>query len=327
MNTNRPAGIALITMWLFLSGLFALAATAAPLFALDLFGGVGLSGAAPIVGAVVMLAITIAYFAMGWGLWELREWARLATVALAGLGLIFGLIAAVIFLFGIEVLGTRLSLPGLGIAFLIEAVINGLAIWYLLRSDIQALFGGGQAVAGAGYPGATWGQAGAGVSFGVGEGSTATGMPPDWNITGPRSGGGSLPPAQASMPVGTSGSAIPVVDQTRPLQEPEPVLGWLVVRSGPRAGEQLKLRAGSNVVGRDGRQSQVLVEDSSVSGEHAKIRWENGVFVIYDMASTNGTFVNDRRIEKQRLMDGDTVRMGRMEFTFKQLDSRHDRTA
>lgn len=319
---NRPAGIIFIVVWLFLNGLSALAATAAPLFALDLFNAVGLSGAGPIIGAVVTLGIAIAYFAMAWGLWELRDWARLATMILAGLGLVLGLVAAAFFLFGIEVIGVRLSSPGLGIGFLIGVVINGLVIWYLLRSDVQSQFQ--NAAAGAGVQ--TWGQPGGGVGFGTSP--TDTGLPSTWELSGQGSGGGYLPPTPPSVqPIGMSAPAAPVIDPTRPLHEPEPVVGWLVVRSGPRAGEQLKLRASSNVVGRDGQRSGILVEESSVSGEHAKIRWENGVFIIYDLASTNGTFVNGRRVEKQRLMDGDIVGLGRMEFVFKQLDSKHRRDA
>lgn len=318
MNTNRPAGIVFIVVWLFLNGLSALAATAAPLFALDLFNTVGLSGAAPILGAVVTLAIAVAYFAMAWGLWELRDWARLATMIVSGIGLILGLIAAAMFLFGIEVMGIRLSFPGIGVGFLIGAVINGLVIWYLLKPNVQALYQQGQMSMGGGFATAVGGPS-APMSFA----GTETAWPGDWNSSAPLPP--PTPPSVSSLPTATP--AAPVIDATRPLQEPEPVQGWLVVRGGPRAGEQLKLRAGTNVVGRDGRVSQVLVEESSVSGEHAKIRWENGVFVIYDLASTNGTFVNDRRIEKQRLMDGDSVRMGRMEFTFKQLDPRQRRTS
>ncbi|MBX7236108.1 MAG: FHA domain-containing protein [Caldilineales bacterium] len=318
MNTNRPAGIVFIVVWLFLNGLSALAATAAPLFALDLFNTVGLSGAVPLLGAVVTLAIAVAYFAMAWGLWELRDWSRLATMILSGIGLVLYLIAAVMFLFGVEVMGIRLSFPGIGIGFLIGAVINGLVIWYLLKPDVQSIYQQGQMNMGGNFATAIGGPPSP-MSFP----GTETAWPGDWNSSA--SLPPPTPPSVSSLP--TASPAAPVIDATRPLQEPEPVLGWLVVQSGPRAGEQLKLRAGANVVGRDGRASQLLVEESSVSGEHAKIRWENGVFVIYDLASTNGTFVNDRRIEKQRLMDGDKVRMGRMEFTFKQLDPRQRRSA
>jgi len=319
---NKPAGIALITVWLFLNGLFTLGAAAAPLFVLDLLGFAGLSGAVPIIAALVTLAIAIAYFALGWGLWALRDWARLATIVLSAIGLVFGLVAAVVFLFGIEIGGVRLGFSGLGLGFLIGVTLNGLIIWYLLKPDIQDLFTGRAAAMGGGYGEAPWQESGAGLSIGFGGGSTATGMPPDWGRTG-SGGGGFSAPTPTSIPVHATGPSAPVIDPTRPLHEPEPVAGWLVVRSGPRANEQVKLRAGSNVVGRDGRKSQVLVDDPSVSSEHAKIRWENGVFVIYDLASTNGTFVNNRRIEKQRLMDGDSVRLGRMEFVFKQLDPRH----
>lgn len=307
---NKPTGIALITVWLFFKGLLILVGASSLLFILDFLTFVGLSDAVPIIAALVALAIVIACFALGWGLWALRDWARPATIVLSAIGLVFWLVLAVVSLFGIS--GMRFGFSGVGLIFLIFVALDGLTIWYLSKPDIQALFGGG----------AAWQGPDAGLSIGFGGGSTATGMPPNWGQTG-SGGGGFSAPTPTSMPVHATGPSAPVIDPTRPLHEPEPVVGWLVVRSGTRANEQVKLRAGSNVVGRDGRKSQVLVDDPSVSSEHAKIRWENGVFVIYDLASTNGTFVNNRRIEKQRLMDGDSVRLGRMEFVFKQLDPRH----
>jgi pSer/pThr/pTyr-binding forkhead associated (FHA) protein len=115
--------------------------------------------------------------------------------------------------------------------------------------------------------------------------------------------------------------ALSTYDKTQLVNEPSPAMAWLVVRQGAQANQQLQLRAGSNTVGRDGQRAELVVDDPSVSGEHARIRYENGAFVLYDLASTNGTFVNGRRIDKQRLMDGDQVRLGRLECVFKMINT------
>ena len=62
-----------------------------------------------------------------------------------------------------------------------------------------------------------------------------------------------------------------------------------------------------------GRQSgsHVIIRDSRVSREHARIVAENGEYVIEDCGSRHGTFVNGRRIEgRQALRDSDTIDFG-----------------
>ena len=49
----------------------------------------------------------------------------------------------------------------------------------------------------------------------------------------------------------------------------------------------------------------VLNEDVAVSSEHCRIRPEDGKFVLHDLKSTNGTFVNDRKVTRQPLTEGD----------------------
>jgi serine phosphatase RsbU (regulator of sigma subunit) len=52
--------------------------------------------------------------------------------------------------------------------------------------------------------------------------------------------------------------------------------------------------------------------DSSLSRMHARVRCEGGTYILSDLGSTNGTFVNDRRIEADtELRDGDMVRLGK----------------
>lgn len=64
-------------------------------------------------------------------------------------------------------------------------------------------------------------------------------------------------------------------------------------------------------VGRDGR-SSVALQGSSVSGNHAKIVRKPEGFVLEDIGSRNGTFVNGDRVTMPRVLaDGDTIRFGR----------------
>jgi VWFA-related protein len=64
----------------------------------------------------------------------------------------------------------------------------------------------------------------------------------------------------------------------------------------------------------------VALSDATISRQHARIRLEEDHFVLYDLGSANGTFLNGTRVEQPvAIKDGDTVRFGEVEFTFKQL--------
>ncbi|VAW62113.1 hypothetical protein MNBD_GAMMA10-814 [hydrothermal vent metagenome] len=65
----------------------------------------------------------------------------------------------------------------------------------------------------------------------------------------------------------------------------------------------------------------VLIDDLAVSSEHAQItlnKDERGhrQYILRDMHSTNGSFINEQRVEEQRLMHKDVVRIGWNNFTF-----------
>lgn len=126
-----------------------------------------------------------------------------------------------------------------------------------------------------------------------------------------------IPPAQPPIePLPTGRPRVAPVERTRLMHEQAPAAGWLVAKSGPRAGQSLPLSRGSTTIGRSTRCNQI-VEDPSVSGEHCRIIFENGQFVIYDLASLNGTYVNGHKVQRQMLMDGDRIRLANSEFVFK----------
>ena len=60
----------------------------------------------------------------------------------------------------------------------------------------------------------------------------------------------------------------------------------------------------------------VQLDDNEVSRRHAEIRVSEGVPSIVDLGSSNGTFVNGRRVERTRLVPGDQVLVGRTVMTY-----------
>ena len=81
----------------------------------------------------------------------------------------------------------------------------------------------------------------------------------------------------------------------------------------------LVLSAGENLIGRN-PESGVWVDAAGVSRRHARVRLdaETGAAAIEDLGSTNGTFVNETRVESPMpLRDGDLVHLGSVPLTFR----------
>jgi uncharacterized membrane protein YdfJ with MMPL/SSD domain len=98
-----------------------------------------------------------------------------------------------------------------------------------------------------------------------------------------------------------------------------PRMRTLKVTSGPLAGHSLTLE-GELVIGRQG--ADLAIDDSEVSRRHAVLRPVEGGIEVQDLASTNGTFVNGRRIEQRTTMtENGTIQVGDSEITV-ELDLR-----
>jgi pSer/pThr/pTyr-binding forkhead associated (FHA) protein len=63
--------------------------------------------------------------------------------------------------------------------------------------------------------------------------------------------------------------------------------------------------------------NDLVLDDVAVSSQHCRIRPEDGRFVVHDLKSTNGTFVNDRRIARHALVEGDVVKIGETWLQFR----------
>jgi len=97
-----------------------------------------------------------------------------------------------------------------------------------------------------------------------------------------------------------------------------PVVGWLVAMNGEQRGEDFRIHEGKNILG-SGTDAQVVVRDSAISSQHASLRYEDAKFFLTDLDSSNGTFVNDKKIAREELKDNDVVRLGEITMKFKCL--------
>lgn len=62
---------------------------------------------------------------------------------------------------------------------------------------------------------------------------------------------------------------------------------------------------------------EVRISDTEVSRQHARIEYSNGRFHIADMGSTNGTFLNEARVVRSPLKNGDLIGVGKHRFVFR----------
>ena len=91
--------------------------------------------------------------------------------------------------------------------------------------------------------------------------------------------------------------------------------GWLVPLQGNNRGELFTLSPMS-LIGNDPACTVVLA-DKFMSGKHAEVKVEAGVWVLKDLGSTNGTHVNNKRVEKHELVDNDVIKFGSVLVKFK----------
>ena len=84
----------------------------------------------------------------------------------------------------------------------------------------------------------------------------------------------------------------------------------LVMRSGPTPGATFSLEGDQLVIGRDSS-SAIAINDAEISRKHARLNFQGGKYVIEDLGSTNGTFVNGQRlVSAVVLKSGDVISLG-----------------
>jgi hypothetical protein len=90
----------------------------------------------------------------------------------------------------------------------------------------------------------------------------------------------------------------------------------LVGRSGANVGRAFTAVGDQVIVGRE-RDCQLFIESPNISRHHARFTFMNGQWMLEDLQSSNGTFVNGQRLgQPQYIRPGDAINLGSLQFTF-----------
>jgi pSer/pThr/pTyr-binding forkhead associated (FHA) protein len=92
-------------------------------------------------------------------------------------------------------------------------------------------------------------------------------------------------------------------------------VGVLVVKRGPNVGSRFALDADHVRAGRH-PESDIFLDDITVSRRHAEIRREGDGYVVYDAGSLNGTYLNRERVDRGVLRNGDELQIGAFKLVF-----------
>jgi hypothetical protein len=121
------------------------------------------------------------------------------------------------------------------------------------------------------------------------------------------------PPERVEPPASTMvyrAPPTPPVVAPPPAPEPEPEVVTLTFAGKTHAVSKPRV-----VLGRS-READVRVPDESISRRHAEIRHEDGEYWLVDLGSMNGSRVNGKRVDRERLGDGDRITLGSTEIVF-----------
>jgi len=94
----------------------------------------------------------------------------------------------------------------------------------------------------------------------------------------------------------------------------------LIVKRGPSDGSRFLLDVDVTTAGRHPN-AEIFLDDVTVSRKHAEFKRVGQGFIVTDLASLNGTYLNGERIDSAPLSDGDEVQVGKFKLTFYSADS------
>ena len=100
----------------------------------------------------------------------------------------------------------------------------------------------------------------------------------------------------------------------------------LLMQRGPSAGARFLLDADRTTAGRS-PDADIFLDDVTVSRKHVEFLREGDGFVVRDVGSLNGTYVNRERIDRAVLSTGDEVQIGKFRMTFHPSPARHSGAA
>jgi pSer/pThr/pTyr-binding forkhead associated (FHA) protein len=128
-------------------------------------------------------------------------------------------------------------------------------------------------------------------------------------------------PGESTSTLSLAGTDLAEAEPEEPLAEAAagealpPGTALLLVKRGPNAGSRFLLDSELTTAGRH-PDSDIFLDDVTVSRRHAEFYAGRGGFTVRDVGSLNGTYVNRERIEEAELHDGDEVQVGKFRLTF-----------
>ena len=150
-----------------------------------------------------------------------------------------------------------------------------------------------------------WGKQG-----GQGQGGNQGGQMPNFNGPG----------MNAPMPSGGGKQHTMALDLGAPMvpaPQSDSFVGWFIPLEGGQTGELFQIK-GRTTIGKS-PDCQIVLNDPSISGHHAEFVPTPGGFRLNDLGSTNGTYVNDKRVQSHDLIDNDNVKLGKVNFKYKSV--------
>lgn len=130
---------------------------------------------------------------------------------------------------------------------------------------------------------------------------------------------GSQPPTAVTSGVETVGTGTVERKRADTMLMDAPAKAMLVLRNGNSGS--YNVGSGSTKIGRNSS-NDFVIDEQTVSGEHAKVIEEEGNFFLQDLGSKNGTFVNGEKVVRQQLNDGDLIKLGKAEMKFVSINEK-----
>ncbi len=126
------------------------------------------------------------------------------------------------------------------------------------------------------------------------------------DVTGTMTAAGSLPDVDSDFSAEAHQGAVDALT---------PGSALLVVKRGPNAGSRFLLDQDVTTAGRH-PDSDIFLDDVTVSRRHAEFRREGSGYTVHDVGSLNGTYVNRERIDAAPLSGGDEVQIGKFRLVY-----------
>jgi len=118
------------------------------------------------------------------------------------------------------------------------------------------------------------------------------------------------------MPAGEAPLPSPIHQAPRPTGAPAQAATRLVITSGPKAGLEVPLSAAESMsIGRSS-ESGLVIRDDYTSSHHARLSQRGGIWMLQDLGSTNGTFLDGQRLSDKpvQVRNGTPIKVGATTF-------------